>query len=366
MRREMSYYWLRPTNLLLFLTYRCTSRCRTCRMWQRKAHHNELSLEGWQNFIDTAGNHYNIENVEMFGGDALLRKDVLIPLIEYTKRCAIPSVNLATNCNLIDEDTARALVNTGINAIFVSLDGMEELHDKIRGVPGSFERTKRGLEYLIKAKNGQKNPLIIVNSTISSLNVDGFEKIIPFAQGLGVDVVAFEYIGEFPLQSVAKSQIEGVAPEPFYLPQDSSLLLNREQARLLKRKLKSIKKMLGTMKVHITTRNIDILTIENLEKGTFPNRRCNVCRYLITVDPYGNIIPCPFFNTYSLGNISQNQIDDIWRNARHRNFIKYVDDGRIELCKYCVLGVERNSTFIQGLMKGYFTLTKKGLDERWA
>ncbi|TAN60007.1 radical SAM protein, partial [bacterium] len=195
-KREINYHLARPTDLLLFLTYRCTSRCKTCVMWQRKAIPDELTLSEYKKLIDTASEN-GIENVELFGGDALLRKEILIPLVTYIKKSGIPRIYLATNCNLLDEDTANSLVEAGIDVFFVSLDAIGELHDRVRGVPGTFDRVKRGMEYLIKAKKGRQCPKVIVNTTVSSLNIDEFEKIVPFALEMGADEVAFEYVGEF-------------------------------------------------------------------------------------------------------------------------------------------------------------------------
>lgn len=363
-KREFNYHLVKPTDLLLFLTYRCTSRCKTCVMWQRRTRQDELSLSEYKNIIDMAGNN-GIENVELFGGDALLRKDILIPLITYIKKSGIPRIYLATNCNLLDEDTAKALVDAGIDVFFVSLDAIGELHDYIRGVPGTFDRARRGLEYLIKAKKGRQCPKVIVNTTVSSLNIDEFEKIVPFAREIGADEAAFEYIGEFHPRAIAQSKIDGIKPQPYFIPQGQSLLLNREQARLLKKKLKEIKSGAENLKIGLYTRNIDVLTVEDLSNGLFPHRRCYVCRYLISVDPFGNVIPCLFFNNYDLGNIRRERISKIWNNAKHRRFIKHVDGNRIAICKHCALSAERNPDFLQDIKKGYFILAKKGMDEAW-
>jgi MoaA/NifB/PqqE/SkfB family radical SAM enzyme len=131
-RREINYYLVRPTNLLLFLTYRCTSQCRSCTMWQRKVERPEMSLEQWKGFMMMM-REYPIGNVEMFGGDALLRKDVLFPLTRFIKAQGIPQVDLVTNCNLMDAETAREIVDSGIDTVYMSLDGVDDEHDRARG-----------------------------------------------------------------------------------------------------------------------------------------------------------------------------------------------------------------------------------------
>ena len=51
-KREINYMRVKPTNLLLFFTYRCTSQCKSCTMWQRSITEPELTLEEWKKFID--------------------------------------------------------------------------------------------------------------------------------------------------------------------------------------------------------------------------------------------------------------------------------------------------------------------------
>jgi MoaA/NifB/PqqE/SkfB family radical SAM enzyme len=84
--REKDYWTMRPRTATVFLTYRCNSRCRTCSFWKLDAKaekKGEIDLDGWKTVMDrllAAG----IDNVELFGGNILLRKDILAPLLYYT------------------------------------------------------------------------------------------------------------------------------------------------------------------------------------------------------------------------------------------------------------------------------------------
>lgn len=360
-RREIDYHRVKPALILLFLTYRCTSRCKACRLWQRKEHEPEMGLEDWKHFIDTMAGQ-GIENVEMFGGDALLRKDVLFPLCRYVRSKGIPNIDLVTNCNLMDEKTARDIVDSGVTKLYISVDGTGELHDYIRGVPGSFERIKKCIGYVRAARSGS-TPKIIINCTVSALNLDGFEKVLPFAEEVGADNVAFEYVGEFPRDCLTRSQIDGIVPEPYYMAEGESILLTREQAIVLKQKLKTLKETARNMRVSLWCRNIDVLHIENLSGGVFPHKRCYICRQQMTMDPYGNIMPCPFFHRYTIGNVREQDTLAIWKNERHRNFLRHLDDQKVEMCKHCIVSVERNPTFLESIRNTYFTHAKKGYDE---
>ena len=140
-KRELNYASVTPTEALLFMTYRCTSRCKMCTIWKRSKGvdaQKELSLEDWKKCVDILDSE-NIGIIELFGGDSLIRKDVTISLIEYIKkRNENIIVYLPTNCNLLDKETAITLVKAGVDNIYVSLDGLIEIHDKIRGRSGTF------------------------------------------------------------------------------------------------------------------------------------------------------------------------------------------------------------------------------------
>lgn len=340
--REIKYHRVQPTNALIFLTYRCTSHCKSCSMWKRTSEGRELSLQEWRHFIDMIAGR-GIRHIEMFGGDALLRKDVLIPLIRYAKEKCACTTDLVTNCNLLDAKTARELVDAGIDIVSVSVDGVDELHDGVRGSAGTFGRVCNALTSLRQARGNNKKPKLLINCTVSALNIGGFERVRDFAAEMGVDAIAFEYAGQFSASCLARSAIEGVEPRPFYADPENRILLDLEQAKLLKKKIALLKKSRGSGPA-IYTKNIDALNIEQLAQGLAPNRRCYVCRYLITVDPYGNAMPCAFYPDYRTGNIVNEGFDKVWNNDRHKKFIRRVSSADVPMCRHCIIGVERNPT----------------------
>ncbi|MCG8430132.1 MAG: radical SAM protein [Candidatus Omnitrophica bacterium] len=360
--REINYHRIHPRNMLLFLTYRCTSRCKSCRMWRRAEEGDELSLPEWKKVIDDAAS-CGIRSVEMFGGDALLRKDVLVPLTRYAREKNIPEVDLTTNAFLLDKQTAKELISAGFYQIYVSLDGVGPVHERTRGVDGAFERVTQGLSYLIEARAGNVFPQVVMNCTVSKLNAHGLKELMPLAERLGVDRLAYEYIGEFPQEAIRCSRIDNVAPEPYYTTGADSLLLDRKEALYVKGVLKELRRAVLGRKLEVFTRNIDVLTIDEMTRGVLPHKKCYVCRYQITIDPYGEVLACPFFNRYSLGNVTGSSLRDIWRSPRHRRFISSVDSGKVNMCRHCILGVERNPSIIQELEQAYLYLRNRGRDE---
>lgn len=360
-KREVNHYRVKPTHALLFLTYRCTCRCLSCSMWKREEKINpkdEMSLTDWQRCVDAISER-GLGDIELFGGDALLRKDALVPLIKYIHSKGIHT-NMTTNGVLLDEETAFELVNSGLDDFNISIDGIGDLHDQMRGVRSVFERAKKGIQYVVAARGGRKKPEIALNATISALNIDHIGDLISLAGELGMDTVNLEPFGAMDNESIRCSEINGIIPNPYFTHYKNELSLGREQAIFLKQHLSRIKELTRKgQSIYVTSENIDILTVDNLVNRVFPNRKCYICRYLISIDPFGNIMPCPFFNNYIIGNIRTENFHNIWNNKKHKDFIRFQKNKKIDMCTQCVIGVQRNPTLYQSLVKLCYTLLKK-------
>jgi MoaA/NifB/PqqE/SkfB family radical SAM enzyme len=314
-------------------------------MWQRGKAGEELSLAEWQRATDMC-HELGVKYIELFGGDALLRKDVVVPLVAHIKKYPI-QVDLVTNCNLMDQATAVGIVQAGLDDLWLSIDGVGENHDRVRGEGGSFSNVLACIEAVKKARGEKKKPLLHCNTTISRFNVDAFEKILSFAEESGLDFMHLEYAGEFLPEMVSQARINGIEPRPYYISQGDSILVDQTQAHMLRTKVRQLKKEARRMKINLMTENIDCLKVENLVAGEFGNKKCYIARFKVAIDPYGNILPCPFFGDYHLGNIKKEQIQQIWKNERHLSFVRNLIKIWPVFCRHCILGVQRNRTFWQ-------------------
>ncbi|MBI9073801.1 MAG: 12,18-didecarboxysiroheme deacetylase [Desulfatibacillum sp.] len=82
------------------------------------------------------------------GGEPLMRED-LPELADYAVQHGMRAV-ISTNGTLITKEMAQTLKKVGLSYVGVSLDGMEAVHDKFRGVKGAFKMALEGIE---NAKN---------------------------------------------------------------------------------------------------------------------------------------------------------------------------------------------------------------------
>jgi len=78
------------------------------------------------------------------GGEPLVRQD-LTELAHHATASGMRAV-ISTNGTLITKDKARELKSVGLSYVGISVDGLEAIHDKFRGVPGAFKKTLQGIE----------------------------------------------------------------------------------------------------------------------------------------------------------------------------------------------------------------------------
>lgn len=172
---------LLPLNVTVSVTYRCNSRCQTCHVYERKA--EELSASEFDRVFASLGRAPYWYT--MSGGEPFLRSD-LPAICESAYRHNRPGIiNIPTNGLLSDRipamvgDIARACRGSQV-IVNLSLDDVGERHDRIRGVPGNFERaleTYRGLRAL-----EAPNLTVGVHTVISVLNVDRIPEIHEYVE----------------------------------------------------------------------------------------------------------------------------------------------------------------------------------------
>jgi MoaA/NifB/PqqE/SkfB family radical SAM enzyme len=347
--REIRYYRKRPIDTLFFLTYRCTSRCKTCTLWQRTDKSGEMDLDEWKRAVDQCA-ELGAKNFELFGGDALIRKDILIPLTQYISSKPGLCSDLVTNCNLMTEKTARGLVEAGLHDLWISIDGVAEDHNAVRGRDKTFSKVEQTIQWMLEARGDSCLPLLHANTTISNLNYDTFDRVLPYADEMGMDFHHLEYAGEFWDELLDESTIDNIKPEPYFIRQEGkSILAGEEQARIIKDKVAQMKKDARRMRISLQCENVDKLSTAQMVSGDCDNRRCYITRTKISVDPRGNILGCSFFGNWILGNIREKPLKEIWNNQSHKKFMKHFAGGDMKLCDYCILGVQRNPSPAQNI-----------------
>ncbi|MHA1652155.1 MAG: radical SAM protein [Candidatus Helarchaeota archaeon] len=129
---------------------------------------------------------YGVIGMLFGGGEPLMHKDIY-KILRFTRKLGM-FANLSTNGTLITEKVAKKLKETGLSRVSISLDGLGETHDKMRGKSGIFERTVNGIKNC-KAVGIETGIAI----TLSKYNVNEIPDIVEFAKELNLDGVLLNH-----------------------------------------------------------------------------------------------------------------------------------------------------------------------------
>ncbi len=140
-----------------------------------------------------------LQHVKITGGEPLLRTD-LIDIIRGIRKVGL-SVSLETNGFLIDEMLADAIADQNVE-VSISLDGGSvDVHDSLRGLPGSFERATRALKLL--SERGCPPKVIM---SVSRKNIEQVEKTMEVAVANGCSMFKLNPINALGLAQKLKNK----------------------------------------------------------------------------------------------------------------------------------------------------------------
>ena len=187
-----------PSHLLQFsidkkpvvvwnVTRACNLKCVHCYAGAtEKAVEKELNRDEGIRLLDDLAD-FGAPVVLFSGGEPLLRPDI-VSLASHAVRRGMRAV-ISTNGTLITRDKALELKDVGLSYVGVSLDGMEEVHDRFRGKEGAFSAAMRGIE------NCQEAGLKVgLRFTINRLNAAEIPAIFDLLEDRGIPRACFYHL----------------------------------------------------------------------------------------------------------------------------------------------------------------------------
>lgn len=177
--------WIAPGDALAqwthFVTSTCNARCAHC-FYPINQRMNELTLEEIDRFARTLP---PIRLLLISGGEPFLRKDLPEIIKVYFDRCHFFNASIPTN-GYGPEQIVRAVekicsyspdLNLGVS---VSIDGFKDLHDRVRAVPGLYERALETLQALTELTVGLPNLTAGVTTVFMKDNQSEIESFFDF------------------------------------------------------------------------------------------------------------------------------------------------------------------------------------------
>lgn len=151
-----------PSYAIFFVTARCNARCRMCFYQDNmdaNAAKDELSLE---EYAKIAQSMKMVNILGISGGEPFIRKDLEGIVKIFYEKCSPYVVDIPTNGYFV-ESVARQVEAIAASCpkmvvdIQLSIDGPEDVHNRIRGLKGSYARLRDTYKQLIGLKQKYKN-----------------------------------------------------------------------------------------------------------------------------------------------------------------------------------------------------------------
>ncbi|MCL4809264.1 MAG: radical SAM protein [Thermoanaerobaculia bacterium] len=161
------------------LTLACNLRCRHCASSAGRPRERELTLD---EALGLCGQlpALAVQEVDFTGGEPLVREDWW-RIAERLRELQI-TTRMVTNGLLLTPGTVERMKAVGLATVAVSIDGVEEVHDRIRASPGLFRRVLAGMTRLADA--GIRLSAI---TAVSAVNLPTLPALLSLLESVGVD-----------------------------------------------------------------------------------------------------------------------------------------------------------------------------------
>lgn len=170
-----------PLNITISPSPKCNSRCLTCNIWMKRE--NELSLDEWDKALASLGTAPYWFTIS--GGEPLMFPGI-VELTQLVYQHTKPGIiNIPTNGILKSgPDRVRRILESCPDTqliINLSLDGVGEKHDLIRGVSGNFEKFEERLIQYFELREEFSNLTVGIHSVVSVFSVGHLDELIAYA-----------------------------------------------------------------------------------------------------------------------------------------------------------------------------------------
>ena len=180
----VKYAWIaltrRPVLVHFEVTLRCNARCTFCDYWKTEPAARQHELASYAD----AARFFNPMLVTFTGGEPTMRRDLEEIVAAVDRAVKIKYMTLITHGAMLTPERAAALWKAGINQFNISLDYLDERHDRARGIPGLTQK----IFTTVPAMRARGIDNIRFNTVIKNDNIDEIMPLVRRAEEIGAGV----------------------------------------------------------------------------------------------------------------------------------------------------------------------------------
>jgi MoaA/NifB/PqqE/SkfB family radical SAM enzyme len=333
-----------PQNISFTVTNSCNLRCKMCGQWSEEGYiynrikdpGSQMKLADWKRLVDEIAPH-NVSIVLIRGGEPFLFPGI-IELLKYINSKGI-FIAVDTNGTMIEKYISEI---AGINNMHItfSVDGPEEIHDNVRGMKGSFKKIKENIALLNDLEKDREYKISkSICFTISRYNYKCLGEMPDVARDISIGAVNIVPYYYFPAEVGKKYEEE--LKENFDCAAFSWKGFHHDDSGI---DLNIFKEEHGKYLANLGTVNNDPFMPLKLDdyltwftdslSPVGPSACLNVER-LIDIQPDGEANFCLDFPDYSIGNVMESSIEEIWNGKKASQFRDYRRKNALTVCYRC-------------------------------
>ena len=296
--------WGMPISITVEPTTACNLACPECpsglKQFSRPT--GNMKLNVFENLLDQI-RHTTSYMIFYFQGEPFIHPS----LLEMIKAASKKNIYTATstNAHFINEAKAKAIVESGLSRLIISIDGStQEVYEQYR-VNGNLQKVLDGTKAMVKAKKEMKSslPHIIFQCLVVKPNEHQIPEIKKLAKELGVDEVRFK-----------TAQLYDFEHGNPLMPENPHYSRYKQKAD-------------GTFEI----------------KNQLDNHCWKMWHSAVTTQD-GAVVPCCFDKDaqHEMGHLSRQNFADIWHSPAYRNFRSRLLKSRkeIDICANCSEGTK--------------------------
>ncbi len=335
-----------PVQLIAFVTDRCNARCSHCFNWQALNHGDELELEELGRLSEQLG---DLLTLGISGGEPFLRQDLAEIMEMFSNGNKLREIDIPTNGLLPERvyTTIREMLeqeNETLVAVTLSLDGLEELHDRIRGVPGNFAKMQETYRQLVTLKKEipQRPLLIKVGTTLCNWNIRQIPELIDWVQRNmpAVDFHNFEIMrGQPKNYEISPPPVAELQwAKPFIFEAWKTYTFYGRGRRFQSWLALGLKRFIYEMYLRILSQEAQLIP-------------CYAARISAVVDAHGNLYFCELREP--IGNLREATLKELWHSQETKLIRASIERGDC----YCVHSCfQQKSVFLNPRLWAYVAL----------
>ncbi len=171
-----------PPFLILFINSICNQKCEHCFYWRNLNRKDDLTKEELFALSRSLG---RVENLNLSGGEPFLRPEFGEICRQFIRHNRVRQIYVPTNGYFTDRTVAQiqeTLREKSLDLFVaeISLDGMEEFHNRFRGSPGAFAKAMQTYDALARLQERDRRLRIHAISTATGVNIDEIRRLTTY------------------------------------------------------------------------------------------------------------------------------------------------------------------------------------------